>query len=79
MHIVYTYLDLDIPCSGMHTCIIGIIFTAQSKSVIGPQSSFMYNNPQWTANGYTISIIGLLILAGSISIRFIKKNVNAKR
>jgi hypothetical protein len=39
----------------------------------------MYNNPQWTANGYTISIIGLLILAGSISIRLIKKNVNAER
>ena len=59
--------------------IVGIIFTAQSKSVIGPQSSFMYNNPQWTSNGYTISIIGLLILAGSISIRLIKKNVNAER
>ncbi|HZE77312.1 MAG TPA: hypothetical protein VE089_02065 [Nitrososphaeraceae archaeon] len=53
--------------------IAGIIFTAQSKSVIGPESSFMYNNPQWTVNGYTISILGLLILAGSILIRFVKK------
>jgi hypothetical protein len=36
---------------------------AQSNSVIGPQSSFMYSNPQWTINGFAIFITGLVVLA----------------
>jgi di/tricarboxylate transporter len=50
----------------------GIIFVAQSKSEIGPQSSFMYSNPQWTPNGFAISIIGLVVLACGIIIHYIK-------
>jgi hypothetical protein len=56
-------------------CIIlisGMIFVAQSKSKIGPQSSFMYSNPQWTVNGFAISVIGLIVLACGIIIHCIK-------
>ena len=56
-------------------CIIlisGIIFVAQSKSKIGPNTSFMYSNPQWTVNGFAISVIGLIVLACGIIIHFIK-------
>ena len=56
-------------------CIIlisGIIFVAQSKSKIGPHTSFMYSNPQWTVNGFAISIIGLIVLAFGIIIQCIK-------
>jgi hypothetical protein len=41
---------------GLGLIIGGIIFVAQSNSVIGPQSSFMYSNPQWTINGFAISV-----------------------
>jgi uncharacterized membrane protein len=57
--------------------IAGIIFVAQSNSMIGPQSSFMYSNPQWTVNGFTISMIGLIILACGMLIHFVK-NKNKK-
>jgi uncharacterized membrane protein YidH (DUF202 family) len=53
--------------------IAGILFVAQSKSEIGPQSSFMYSNPQWTVNGFAICIIGLVVLVCGITIRYIKQ------
>lgn len=53
--------------------IAGILFAAQSKSEIGPQSSFMYSNPQWTVNGFAICIIGLVVLICGITIRYIKQ------
>jgi Zn-dependent protease with chaperone function len=46
----------------------GSIFMAQSKSFIGPQSSFMYSNPQWTINGFFIFILGLVIAAFGIAL-----------
>jgi len=36
---------------GIALILAGLLFTAQSKSLLGPQSSFMYNNPSWTLNG----------------------------
>ena len=41
--------------------IAGIIFTLQSNSIVGPTSSFMYQNPEWTINGYVIIAIGIII------------------
>ena len=41
--------------------IAGIIFTLQSNSIVGPTSSFMYQNPKWTINGYVIIAIGTII------------------
>jgi uncharacterized membrane protein YidH (DUF202 family) len=52
--------------------VAGILFVAQSKSEIGPQSSFMYSNPQWTVNGFAICIIGLVVLVCGITIRYIQ-------
>jgi uncharacterized membrane protein len=52
--------------------ILGILFVAQSKSVVGPQSSFMYSNSQWTVKGFAISIIGLVVLACGVIIHCIK-------
>jgi len=48
---------------GIIIAIAGIIFSLQSKSVIGPTSSFMYDNPEWTADGLIIIAIGLISLA----------------
>ena len=52
---------------------LGILFVAQSKSVVGPQSSFMYSNPQWIVNGFAICIIGLVVLVCGITIHYIKQ------
>ncbi len=54
--------------------ILGIIFHYQGKSVIGPESSFMYANPEWVTIGIQIAIFGITILASGIFIKFIKKN-----
>ena len=49
--------------SGMIIVAFGLLFTAQSKSEIGPQSSFMYNNPQWTVNGIAVAAFGFVVAA----------------
>lgn len=46
---------------GLILIIAGIVFTMQSKSIVGPSSSFMYQNPEWTVNGYVIIAIGTII------------------
>ena len=52
----------------------GLLFTAQSKSEVGPQSSFMYNNPSWTLNGLAIASLGLAVLAAGIVIYLISRS-----
>ena len=46
---------------GLILIIAGIVFTMQSKSIVGPSSSFMYQNPEWTVNGYVIIAIGTIV------------------
>jgi Ca2+/Na+ antiporter len=57
---------------GCMLLIAGIVFIAQSNSMVGPKSSFMYSNPEWTVNGFAISIVGLVVLACGVLICFIK-------
>jgi hypothetical protein len=44
----------------------GILFTAQSQSLVGPESSFMYRNPEWAVNGSIIVAVGAAIIIGGI-------------
>ena len=53
--------------------ILGIIFHFQGKSAIGPESSFMYANPEWVTIGIQIVISGIIILGVGVSIKFIKR------
>ena len=46
---------------GLILIIAGIVFTMQSKSIVGPSSSFMYQNSEWTVNGYVIIAIGTIM------------------
>ena len=61
---------------GCMLIITGILFVAQSKSEVGPQSSFMYSNPQWTVNGFAICIIGLVVLVYGITIHYTNRHNN---
>ncbi len=54
--------------------ILGIIFHLQGQSVVGPESSFMYANPEWVTYGIQIAISGIIISGIGISIKFIKKS-----
>ena len=56
---------------GIALILAGLLFTAQSKSLLGPQSSFMYNNPSWTLKGSMFIIAGVIVLILGIIFRII--------
>ncbi len=58
---------------GIIIFILGIIFHLQGQSVVGPESSFMYANPEWVSYGIQIAISGIIISGIGISTKFIKK------
>ena len=59
---------------GTIVLIFGLIFHLQGHSMIGPESSFMYSNPEWITYGIGISIVGIIIVMAGIGIRIIKRN-----
>ncbi len=59
--------------TGIGIIIMGVIFHLQGKSIVGPESSFMYSNPQWITYGTQIVVLGGIILAIGIGLNFIKK------
>ena len=52
--------------------IFGSIFHLQGKSMVGPESSFMYSNPEWVSYGLQMIILGIIIL--SVGFVILKKN-----
>lgn len=60
---------------GIIVIILGIVFYLQGSSVVGPESSFMYSNPEWIKNGQWIAISGIIILSAGIVI----SKVNLRR
>ena len=40
----------------------GMIFHLQGQSVVGPESSFMYANPDWISYGLGIAILGIIVI-----------------
>ena len=46
----------------------GILFTAQSQSIVGPESSFMYRNPEWAVNGGIIAAVGVAVIVSGITL-----------
>lgn len=64
---------------GIVLVLAGLVFTAQSESYVGPQSSFMYGNPSWTMNGMMIILAGIIVLILDIIIRIVyHPNTNNK-
>ncbi len=59
---------------GIVILICGLIFHLQGQSVIGPESSFMYSNPDWITYGIQIAIVGIIIIVAGIGISIIKRN-----
>ncbi|MDC4230317.1 MAG: hypothetical protein M8317_04175 [Nitrosopumilus sp.] len=57
---------------GSITLIFGLIFHLQGQSVIGPESSFMYANPNWVTYGIEIMIVGTIIIGIGIISEILK-------
>jgi hypothetical protein len=57
---------------GIIVGIFGSIFHLQGKSIVGPESSFMYSNPEWVSYGLQMIIVGIIIL--SVGFVILKKN-----
>ena len=53
---------------GFIIMIFGVIFHLQGQSIVGPESSFMYSNPDWVTYGIQISIIGIVIFGTGLVI-----------
>ncbi|MFQ5573311.1 MAG: hypothetical protein ACE5EJ_03570 [Nitrosopumilaceae archaeon] len=53
--------------------IAGIIFYFQGQGVVGPESSFMYSNPEWITYGQEIAIIGIVIIGIGIGLTISKR------
>jgi len=57
---------------GIIVVIFGFIFHLQGQSIVGPESSFMYSNPDWITYGIGMIIFGIII--SSVGIIIFKKN-----
>ena len=57
---------------GMIIGIFGLIFHLQGQSIVGPESSFMYANPEWISYGLQIIIAGIVI--SGVGFVILKKN-----
>ena len=58
---------------GIITFIFGLIFDLQGQSIVGPESSFMYANPNWITYGIEIMIIGTIVIGMGITWKVLKK------
>lgn len=67
-----SYVSNALLIVGVITLVLGTIFLLQSNSIVGPTSSFMYRNPQWTANGYVIIGAGAVVTAIALIKKYFK-------
>jgi hypothetical protein len=54
--------SLPVIISGIIVMIFGVIFQFQGQGVVGPESSFMYQNVDWVNNGIYIGMAGVIII-----------------
>ena len=52
---------------------LGLVFIAQSSSLLGPSSSFMYNNADWTTYGSIVVAIGIVMCSIGLLTRFARR------
>ena len=53
--------------------IFGLIFDLQGQSIVGPESSFMYANPDWITYGIQIMVLGIIIIGIGALLKILKK------
>jgi len=58
---------------GMIIGFFGLIFHLQGQSIVGPESSFMYSNPEWITYGIQTIIAGIVVFG--IGVIILKSNL----
>ena len=58
---------------GVIVFIFGLIFDLQGQSIVGPESSFMYANPDWVTYGIQIMIGGITMIGIGSVLKILKK------
>ena len=58
---------------GVIVSIFGIVFSLQSQEIIGPETSFMYSNPDWSTYGLQITVLGIVIIGSGIVIKMLSR------
>ena len=53
--------------------IFGLIFDLQGQAIVGPESSFMYANPDWITYGIQIMVLGIIIVGIGALLKILKK------
>ena len=53
--------------------IFGLIFDLQGQSIGGPESSFMYANPDWITYGIQIMVLGIIVIGIGALLKILKK------
>ena len=57
---------------GIVILFFGVIFNLQGNTIIGPESSFMYSNPQWVTHGFMMIILGAIIVITGLCFRLFR-------
>ena len=68
MNIGYSIIGI-----GIISFILGLIFDLQGQSIVGPESSFMYANPDWITYGIQIMVGGIIIIGIGSVVKILKK------
>jgi len=58
---------------GIIVTALGLIFHLQGQAVVGPETSFMYSNPDWVTYGLEMVIAGSSVLGIGIIIKIFWK------
>ncbi len=54
---------------GLLLAIAGVVFTLQGFGIVGPPTSFMYQNSQWIYGGSAAVVIGIVVIASGLFLR----------
>jgi hypothetical protein len=60
------HIGRSLSVAGLVLLILGIIFALQSRRIVGPSSSIMFSNPDWTVNGSIVIGVGVFIFVFGI-------------
>ena len=66
-------ISISIIVFGIIILVSGLIFHLQGQAIVGPESSFMYANPEWITYGQQIAIVGISIIGMGILVKIFKK------
>ena len=66
---------LPVVVAGMLMVALGLVFMLQSEAYIGPESSFMYANPEWNVNGRAIASIGVITCVAGLLMQWYARSL----